>query len=88
MGVYDNRELRNIFGPKKEDVKGTGEDTPQNVSIIRVIKYRIQRTEYVARLVQTRDANRVLVGKHEGKRRVGRTRRRWDDNINVHIKEK
>jgi hypothetical protein len=42
--------------------------------------------EYVARLVQNRDANRVLVGKEEGKRRLGSNRRRWKYNIKVDIK--
>ena len=65
--VFDNRELRNTFGSKKEDVKGTGEDALHNISIIRGIKFRIKRTEYVARLVQITDANRFFfVRKHEG----------------------
>jgi hypothetical protein len=69
------------------DVQGTGKDTPQNISIIRGIKYKLKRMEYVARLVQIRDANRDFVGIHEGKKRPGRTKRRWGDNIKVDIKE-
>ena len=33
------------------------------------------------------EAERVLVGKHEGKRPLGRTRRRWEDNIKMHLLE-
>jgi hypothetical protein len=60
LSVFDNRKMRNMFGPKKRDVNGTIEDAPQNISIIHGMKYRIKRTEYVARLVQIRDANKVL----------------------------
>jgi hypothetical protein len=58
--VFGNREFRNIFAPKTEDVKGNGEDASPNIFTIRGIKYRINRTEYVARLVQIGDGNRVL----------------------------
>jgi len=34
-----------------------------------------------------RDVYRVLVGKTEGKRPLGRPRRRWDDNIMMHLQE-
>lgn len=44
LNLFDNRELRNVFGPKKEDLKCAGEDASQNISIIRGIKYRINRT--------------------------------------------
>jgi hypothetical protein len=76
-----------MFGPKKRDVNGTREDAPQNISIIHGIKYRIKRTEYVARLVQIRNANKFFVVKHEGNRRLGRTKRRGGDNIKVDITE-
>lgn len=87
LNLFDNRELRNVFGPKTEDVKCAGEDASQNISIIRGIKYRINRTGYVARLVHVRDANRIFVGKHERKRRLGRTKRMWGGDIKVDIKE-
>jgi len=41
----------------------------------------------VARLVHIRNANRDFVGKHEGKRRLGRTKRMWGDNTKLDIKE-
>ena len=42
---------------------------------------------HVARMVERRDAYRVLVGKPEGKRPLGRTRRRWENNIKIDVEE-
>jgi len=42
---------------------------------------------HVARMGVTRGANRVLVGKPEGKKPLGRTRHRWEDNINMDLQE-
>jgi hypothetical protein len=36
---------------------------------------------------ETRNAYRILVGKPEGKRPLGRPRRRWVDNIEMHLRE-
>jgi len=41
----------------------------------------------VARMGQGRGVHRVLVGKFEGKRPLGRHRRRWEDNIKMDNKE-
>jgi len=43
--------------------------------------------ERVARMGEERGVHRVLVGKHEGKRPMGRTRRRWEDNIKTDLQE-
>ena len=52
--------------------------------IIRNLKSRRQRCAgYVARMEQYRNAYTVLVGKPEGKRPLGRTRRRWEENIKI-----
>jgi hypothetical protein len=52
-------------------------------SIIRIIKSRRMRwAGHVARMGEKRNAYRILVGKPEGKRPLGRPRRRWEDNIN------
>ena len=48
-------------------------------NIIRNLKLRW--AEHVARMEQSRNAYRVLVGKPEGKRPLGRPRRKWEDNI-------
>ena len=42
---------------------------------------------HVARMGEKKDAHRVLVGKPEGKRPLGRTRRRWEDNIKMDLQE-
>jgi hypothetical protein len=42
---------------------------------------------HVARLGEERGVYRVLVGKPEGKRPLGRRRRRWEDNIGVDLQE-
>jgi len=55
---------------------------------VRVIKSRRMRwAEHLARKGKGRGVYRVLVGKPEGKRRVGRPRRRWEDNIKMDLQE-
>jgi hypothetical protein len=57
-------------------------------SIIRIIKSRRMRwAGHVARMREKRNAYRLLVGKPEGKRPLGRPRRRWVDNIRVDLGE-
>ena len=55
---------------------------------VRVIKSRRMRwTGHVARMGEERGVCRVLVGKPEGKRPLGRPRRRWVDNIRMDLQE-
>ena len=55
---------------------------------MRVVKSRRMRwAEHVARMGEDRDVHRVLVGKPEGKRPLGRPRRRWEDNIKMDLQE-
>jgi hypothetical protein len=57
-------------------------------SIIRIIKSRRMRlARHVARMGEKRNVYRLLVGKPEGKRPLGRPRRRWMDNINMDLLE-
>jgi hypothetical protein len=42
---------------------------------------------HVARMVEDSGVHRVLVGKSEGKRPLGRPRRRWEDNIKMDLQE-
>jgi hypothetical protein len=57
-------------------------------SIIRIIKSRRMRwAGHVARMGEQRNAYRILVGKPEGKRPLGRPRRRWVDNIQMDLRE-
>jgi hypothetical protein len=57
-------------------------------NIIRIIQSRrMEWAEYVARMGERRNSYRVLVGKPEGKRPLGRPRRRWEDNIKIDLRE-
>jgi hypothetical protein len=92
--VFENRVLRRIFGPKREDVTGEWRKLHNEElnglysvpNIVRVIKSRRMRWPgHVARMVEGRGVYRVLVGKPEGKRPLGRPRRRWEDNIRMDL---
>jgi hypothetical protein len=53
-----------------------------------MMKSRMMRwTEHVARMGEKRNAYRILVGKLEGKRPLGKPRRRWEDNIKLYLRE-
>jgi hypothetical protein len=90
--VFENRVLRRIFGPKRDGVTGGwrklhNEELHTLYSlpcIIRIIKSRRMRwAGHVARMGEKRNVYRLLVGKPEGKRRLGRPRRRWMFNIKM-----
>jgi hypothetical protein len=94
--VFENRALRRIFGPKRDEVTGewrklySGELRYLCFSphIIRQIKSKIMKwAGYVARMGERRNVYRVLVGKPEGKRPLGRPRRRWRDGIKMELKK-
>jgi hypothetical protein len=91
LRVYDNTVLR-IFGPRMDEVTGERRklhneelnDLYSTPNIIRVIKSRRMRwAGHVAHMGDTRSVYRVLVGKPEGTRPLGRRRRRWEDNIKI-----
>jgi hypothetical protein len=84
--------LRMIFGPKRDEVTGGWRklhneelhDFYSSPSIIRIMKSRRMRwAGHVARMGEKNNAHRLLVGKPERKRPLGRTRRRWVDNIKI-----
>ena len=57
-------------------------------NIVRVIKSRRMRwAGHVAHMGEGRDVHRVLIGKPEGKRPLGKPRRRWEDNIRMDLQE-
>jgi len=90
LRVSENRVMRRIFWPKRDEVTDSGENyivrnlmicSPQPI-FFRVIKSRRMRwVGYVARMGERREVYMVLVGKREGKGPVGRPRHRWEDNI-------
>jgi hypothetical protein len=94
--VFENRVQRRIFGPKRDDVTGDWRklhneklhNLYSSPNIIRMIKSKRMRwAGRVARMEETRNAYRILVGKQEGKRPLGRPRRSWVDNIKMDLRE-
>ena len=86
--LFENRALRRIFGPKRAEVTGEWSNyvikslmisTPQT-NIIRVMKSRRMKwARHVERMGGSRET--------EGKRLLGRPRRRWEDNIKMYLQE-
>jgi hypothetical protein len=96
LRVFDNRALRRIFGPKRDEVTGEWRklhneelnDLYCSSNIVEMIKPRRMRwAGHVARMGDRRGVYRGLVGKPEGKRQLGRPSRRWEDNIKKDLQE-
>jgi hypothetical protein len=95
LGVFENRVLRKIFEPKREEDGSWRKlhndelhDLYSSPNIVRVIKSRRMRwAVHVARMGEGRGVYMVLVGRPEGKRPLGRPRRRWEDNIKMDLGE-
>jgi hypothetical protein len=96
LRLFENKVLRRIFGPKRDEVIGgwrkLHDEELHNLycllSIIRIIKSRRMRwAGRVARIREKRNVYRILVGKPEGKRPLGRPRCRWEDNIKINFRE-
>jgi hypothetical protein len=96
LRVFENRVLRRIFGPKRDEVTGKwrkvhNEELNElycSPSFVRVIESRRMRwAEHVARMGERKGVYRVLVGKPGGKKPLGRSRCRWKDNIKMDIRE-
>ena len=90
LRVFENRVLRKIFGPRRDEVTGEWRglhneelnDLYSSPNIVRVIKSRRMRwAGHVARMGDERGVYRVLVGKPEGRRPLEIPRHRWVDNI-------
>jgi hypothetical protein len=96
LRVFENRVLRKIFGHKREEDGSWRKlhndklhSLYSSTNIVRVIKSRRMRwAGPVARMGEGRGVYRVLVGKSEGKRPLGRPRRRWEDNIKMGLRER
>jgi hypothetical protein len=95
LRVFENRELRRIFGPKREEDgswRKMHNDELHSLyslpNIVGMIKSRRMRWEgRVARMGEGRVVYRVLDGRPEGKRPLRRPRRRWEDEIKVDLRE-
>ncbi|KAJ4450351.1 hypothetical protein ANN_01772 [Periplaneta americana] len=94
LRVFENKVLRKIFGAKRDE----GEwrklhnaelhalyTSPDKIGNIK--SRRLSWAGHVARMGESRNAYRVLVGRPEGKRPLGRPRRRWEDNIKIDLRE-
>jgi hypothetical protein len=92
---FENRMLRRIFGPKREEDgswRKLHNDELHSLysssNIVRVFKSRRMRwEEHVARMGEERSVYNILVGRPEGKRPLGRPKRRWENNINMDLRE-
>jgi hypothetical protein len=96
LRVTENRVLRRIFGPKRDEVTGEcrklhSEELHNLYSspdiIGQVKSKRMRWTGHVACMGEERKVYKVLVGKPEGKRPLGRSRRRWQDGIRINLGE-
>jgi hypothetical protein len=77
---YRLRVLSRIFGPKGKLHNEELHNLYSSSSVIRIIKSRRMRwAGHVARMWEKRNAYRILVGKPEGKRPLGRLTREWSD---------
>ena len=94
--MFENRVLRATFGPQRGGVTGEWRklhneelnDLYWSTNIVHVIKSRRMRwAGHVALMEGKRGEYRVLVGKPEGKRTLGRPTHRWEDNIKMDLQE-
>jgi hypothetical protein len=92
--VFQNRVLRRIFGPKRDEVTGGWRKLKElhglysSPSIIKMIKARRMRwVGHVVHMGEVRGAYNILVGRPEGRRPLGRPKHRWEDNIKMDLRE-
>ena len=92
--MFENRVLRRVSGPKRDEVTGEWRklrneelsDLYSLPNVVRVVKSRRMRwAGHVERMGEGTVVHRVLVSKPEGKRPLGRPRRRWEDNIKMDL---
>jgi hypothetical protein len=93
--VFENRVLRIIFGPKRDEV--TGEWRKLHSEELRILysspdirqvkSRRMKWAGHVARMGEEKKLYKVLVGNPEGKRRLERSRRWWKDGVRMDLRE-
>jgi hypothetical protein len=96
LRVFENRVLRRVFRPERDEVTGEWRKLHNEelnelyslLNIVRVVKSsRMRWAGHVARMGEDSGVHRVLVWRPEGKRPLGRPRRRWEDNIKMDNQE-
>jgi hypothetical protein len=96
LRVFENRVLRRVFVPKRNEVTGEWRklhneelnDLYSLPNIVWVVKLRRMRwAGHVTHMGEGREVRRVLAGKPEGKRPLGRPRCKWEDNIKMDLEE-
>ena len=96
LRVFEKKVLRKIFGAKKDEITGERRKLHNtelhalysSPNIIRSFQSgRLRWAGHVARVEHSRNTYRVLVGKPEGKRSLGRPRSRWEENIEMDLRE-
>ena len=93
--MFENKVLRKIYGTKRDEMTGEWRrlhdeehglyDSPDVVKIM--TSRRLRWAGHVARMGEKRRLYSILIGKPEGKRPLGRPRRRWEDNIRRDLRE-
>jgi hypothetical protein len=95
LRVFENRVLRGIFGPKRDEVTGEWRklhneelhNLYSSPNIIRQVNSRRMWAGHVARMGEERKLYKGLVGKPEGRRPLGRPRRGWEDGTRMDLRE-
>jgi hypothetical protein len=96
LTLREEHRFRRIFGTKRDEVTGGWRKLHNeelhglcsSPSIVRVIKARRMRwAGHLARMGEMRGAYNILVVRPEGRRPLGRPRRRWEDNIKMYHRE-
>jgi hypothetical protein len=96
LKVFESRVLRRLLGPKRDEVIGQWKKLHNEKlnelyslpNIVREVKSRRMRwAGHMARMGEDRGVRRVLVGKPEEKRPLGRPRRRWENTIKMDLQE-
>jgi hypothetical protein len=86
LRVFENRVPGSIFGPLRDELTGGwrtlhNEELHGLYSSPSIVREEDEMAGHVARMGEVRGAYNILVGRPEGRRPLGRPRRRWEDNI-------